>query len=69
MSEEMTEIRSRIVEEFDTLTSSVAVGEQWIVPAEPTGKQRMRIVEVSGTLAFWDRPEEDVYSLNDGEPA
>ena len=29
---------------------------------------RMRIVEVSGTLDFWDRPEEDIYSLEDGEP-
>ena len=28
----------------------------------------MRIVEVSGTLDFWDRPEEDIYSLEDGEP-
>lgn len=29
---------------------------------------RMRIVEVSGTLDFWDRPEEDICCLEDGEP-
>ena len=38
------------------------------VPSDPTPEQRMRIVEVSGTLDFWDRPEEDVYTLADGEP-
>ena len=34
----------------------------------PTSDQRMLIVEASGTLDFWDRPEEDIYSLDDGEP-
>ena len=37
-------------------------------PSDPTLEQRMRIVEVSGILDFWDRPEEDIYSLKDGEP-
>ena len=37
-------------------------------PSDPTSDQRMRIVEVSGTLDFWDRPEEDIYSPEDGEP-
>ncbi len=38
-------------------------------PALASGDMyRMRIVEVSGTLDFWDRPEEDIYSLEDGEP-
>lgn len=37
-------------------------------PSDPTGEQRMRIVEVSGTLDFWDKPEEDIYSVDDGEP-
>jgi antitoxin (DNA-binding transcriptional repressor) of toxin-antitoxin stability system len=31
-------------------------------------KQAMRLVEASGTLGFWARPEEDVYSESDGEP-
>ncbi len=37
--------------------------------SDPTSEQRMRIVEVSGTLDFWDRPEEGIYSLSDGDPA
>lgn len=36
--------------------------------SDPTTQQIMRIVEVSGSLAFWDRPEEDVYTIEDGEP-
>jgi hypothetical protein len=27
----------------------------------------MRIVVASGVLDFWDRPEEDIYSAEDGE--
>ena len=38
-------------------------------PSDPTLEQRMRIVEVSGTLDFWDRAEEDIYSPEDGDPA
>ena len=38
------------------------------VPSGPTTEQAMRLVELSGTLDFWDRPEEDVYSLDDGKP-
>ena len=37
-------------------------------PSDPTIEQSMRLVELSGTLDFWDRPEEDVYSLADGRP-
>jgi hypothetical protein len=35
---------------------------------EPTSRQRMTIIEVSGVLDFWDHPEEDVYTDEDGEP-
>ena len=38
------------------------------VPHDPSLEQMMRIVEVSGTLDFWDDPREDIYSLDDGEP-
>lgn len=38
-------------------------------PSDPTPEQRMRIIEVSGTLDFWDRAEEDIYSPEDGDPA
>lgn len=35
---------------------------------EPTVKQRIKAVELSGAFNFWDRPGEDIYSLEDGEP-
>ena len=38
------------------------------VPEDPTVEQRMIVVEASGALSFWDHPDEDVYSLEDGEP-
>ncbi len=33
----------------------------------PTIDQRMKIVEQSGVLDFWDDPREDIYTLDDGE--
>ena len=36
---------------------------------EPTSEQRMKAMEMSGSLDFWDRPEEDVYTFDDGDPA
>ena len=38
------------------------------VSSDPTPEHRMRIVEVSGVLDFWDQADEDIYSLEDGEP-
>ena len=35
---------------------------------EPDTKQMMQIVECSGSLDFWDDPQEDIYTLDDGEP-
>ena len=35
---------------------------------DPTREQEMRLTEASGSLAFWDDPAEDAYSLADGEP-
>lgn len=37
-------------------------------PSDPTTEQAMRLVEFSGSLDFWDRPEEDIYTLDDGRP-
>jgi len=34
---------------------------------EPTTEQCLRAIEVSGTVDFWDRPEEDLYTDSDGE--
>lgn len=39
-----------------------------VPPDDPTPEQRMAIVEASGSLSFWDEPEEDIYSDDDGQP-
>lgn len=36
-------------------------------PPEVTTQDQMNIVEYSGTLDFWDKPEEDIYSESDGD--
>lgn len=46
----------------DVLTKTITA------PPDPTPAQRIAIVEVSGTLDFWDHPEEDIYSEDDGTP-
>jgi len=35
---------------------------------EPTLEQRLALIQESGAFAFWDRPGEDIYTLEDGEP-
>lgn len=37
-------------------------------PADPTKEQTLRLIEQSGVVDFWDRPEEDGYTKSDGEP-
>lgn len=38
-------------------------------PADATTEDQMNIVEASGTLDFWNHPEEDVYGETDGDGA
>ena len=62
-------IGAREIHENEPLTSGVSPPVQVSnVPTDPTSEQRMRIVEVSGTLDFWDHPQEDIYSPDDGQP-
>ena len=37
-------------------------------PNDPPREQSMRLVEQSGVIDFWSRPEEDGYTEADGEP-
>ena len=37
-------------------------------PSDPTRGQEMKMVEESGLLDFWNRPEEEGYTEYDGEP-
>lgn len=40
---------------------------QIVTPSDATTQEQMFIVETSGTLRFWDEPEEDCYSESDGD--
>jgi len=37
-------------------------------PEDPTREQELKLIEEAGVLDFWGRPEEDEYTLDDGEP-
>ena len=37
-------------------------------PEDASPVQMLKAVELSGSLDFWDAPEEDVYSPEDGDP-
>lgn len=39
-----------------------------IFPPDITVIDQMNIVEVSGTLGFWDDQAEDIYKADDGQP-
>ena len=35
-------------------------------PEEPSPTQQLKIIEASGSLEFWEHPDEDVYNAGDG---
>jgi hypothetical protein len=35
-------------------------------PPDPSPDQFLRLAETSGTLDFWNEPDEDIYGLDDG---
>lgn len=37
-------------------------------PDDPTIEQQMHLMENSGVLDFWNRPEENGYTCTDGDP-
>ena len=60
------DIKPKVIDEQETETFSTHPPVP--IASDPTIEQRMRIIEVSGVLDFWDDPREDIYSLEDGEP-
>lgn len=52
----------------ETETESLSLFQ--IVPPveDPSSEQWLKLLERSGSLSFWNRPEEDIYTENDGEP-
>lgn len=57
-----------IIENEPETTAEIPAVHVPNVPSDPTSEQQMRLIEISGTLDFWDRPEEDIYSLENGKP-
>ena len=60
-------IPAREVHEDEPETRGDSTYACYAIPDDPTPGQLMRAVEVSGVLDFWDREEEDIYTLEDGE--
>ncbi len=58
------------VREIDANQPETVGGSHFVrvQPSDPTAEQRMRLIELSGALGFWDDPREDIYTLEDGEP-
>ena len=54
------------VSKFSTTSSS---SYQRRIYDEPTADERHRLLENGGSLDFWNDPAEDIYSMDDGEPA
>lgn len=50
-------------------TATVSTSVRHLIVDDPTIAQMMRAVELSGTLDFWQDPREDIYTLDDGDPA
>lgn len=54
-------------EDFETETAYFRVQATISHPSDASTDDNMSIIEASGTLEFWDHPEEDVYSEKDGD--
>lgn len=60
--------REAVRDESETAASPGIIYVPAPPPSDPTSEQYLRAIETSGVVSFWERPEEDVYSLEDGEP-
>ena len=54
--------------ECDSVTSNLTPSTVIVYPPDATTVDQMNIVEVSGSLDFWNAPEEDRYTRDDGKP-
>lgn len=58
----------RIVDnEYDTETYPTEFVGRIVTPSDATTEEQMSIVEASGTLSFWEEPEENCYDESDGD--
>lgn len=68
-SADFLQMPPRVVDENEPVTSALAPAAVYraVIP-DPTPEQYLRALETSGTVDFWNRPEEDLYTSSDGEP-
>ena len=64
---EISSPREVDVADLRTETRHVGPFPTFVHPPDPTAGERMKIIEASGTLAFWDDDGEDIYTENDGD--
>ena len=66
---ELLAIPPRDISEDETETTRTAdLLDAEDPPSDPTPEQTLRLIEISGSFDFWDAPEEDIYSPDDGSP-
>ena len=53
-------------DELQTQTLYVRPSRTFSDPADVTISDLMNVIEVSGTLDFWNDPQEDIYDESDG---
>jgi len=68
MSPDVLTIAPRTLLENEPVTRSVVQAITVTYPEDPSDEQVMRLAESSGALSFWESPEEDIYSPDDGSP-
>ncbi len=59
------EVGTEVAYSYFTISAEIAV----VIPlVEATDEELLYLVEKSGAFAFWESPEEDVYTVEDGSP-
>lgn len=70
-AEKLNVVMPAAVTDDELQTQTVYVSYTGFVSSPPDAStaDQMNVVEASGTLDFWDDPEEDGYTGNDGDVA
>ncbi len=66
MNADVLDTPRRELRDNETITRSGAQTITVTYPPDPTPQQIMRLQESSGALEFWNAPEEDIYTPDDG---
>ena len=64
-SQQCEEVGTKVGDSYFTISAQFV----FVAPLiEATDEELMYLVEKSGAFAFWESPEEDIYTLEDGSP-